>query len=149
MIERLKFKIDLGATFWDKTPSYEVYINDAYISSGSVASDNVIQEIEIDLKEGDYILKVRLNNKDEADTIQDDSGNIIKDMLLHIKGLQIDDIDMGPLLWSNSKFTLDTPVEYPPGNIITEYAECVDLGHNGTWEFRFKSPMYDWLLDTL
>jgi len=149
MIEILKFKVTLNSTGWDKKPEYQILIGDALVANGTVGGNLIDEIFEIDLKEGDYTLKVQLCNKDETDTVQDESGNIVKDMLLHIKGLQIDDIDMGPWLWSNSKFTLDTPVEYPPGNIISEYVNCVDLGHNGVWEFKFKSPMYEWLLDIL
>ena len=49
----------------------------------------------------------------------------------------------------------DIPDDSAAVSIITEAAfialikEATRLGHNGTWEFKFSSPFYLWLLENL
>ena len=68
-------------------------------------------------------------------------------MLLNIDGITIDDISLGQLLW-NAEYILDKPQQYNSKE-ITELANCVNLGWNGTYVFKFTSPFYIWLLEKL
>jgi hypothetical protein len=147
MIEKIKFKIKLSGSYDDKKPEYQIRINDALIASGAASVYGIEEEFEVELREDQYELRVSLTNKTEDDTLVE-NGVIVKDMLLNIDHVAIDGIDITPLLWK-SRYTLDSPIEYPPGNVIESYERCVNLGHNGTWAFAFSIPLYDWLLETL
>ena len=144
--ERLHFKIGLGGTYWKKVPVYSILINDNVIFTKEIetASGEIsFIEFDQDFVEGPSVLKIRLENKDWTDTVQnDDKTEILKDMLLNIKSVEIDEIDLGNLIYSKSQFVgneADRPV----------LTQCVDLGWNGSWELPFESPFYIWLLENI
>lgn len=148
-VENLHFKIGLTGTYWDKKPQYSILINDTLIQLGQI--DTLTDEIcyvEFDhtVTEGPAILKIRLENKEDSDVVKDnytsENFTIIKDMLLSIKSLEIDNVDIGNIFWKNSTFTGDDPRR----PVLTN---CVDLGWNGTWELTFESPFYIWLLENI
>jgi len=145
-LERLHFKIGLGGTYWKKVPVYSILINDKVIQSAKVAgaSDEVeIIEFDADIEEGPARLQIRLENKDWTDTIQnEDKTEILKDMLLNIVSVEIDEIDLGNLIFTKSEFVGDDS-----SRPVLDC--CVNLGWNGTWTLPFDSPFYIWLLENI
>jgi hypothetical protein len=151
--ETLVFKIGLSGTFHDRRPAYSVSVDGrAYADSEvSVATDEVFYvEFGVDVAEdADHLLSIRLNNKQDTDVIEnEDKTAIVKDMLLNIKSIEVDDIDLGGLLWTHSRYQLDQPHRFNE-EIVTELKNCVNLGFNGAWELRFTAPFYVWLLENL
>ena len=148
-VERLHFKIGLAGTYWDKKPQYSILINDSIVETReiSVPSGEVSYiEFDRDVAEGSTTLKIRLENKTDSDVVKDDETKedflIVKDLLLHIKSVEIDDINLGDIIWKKSTFTgadSNRPV----------LTNCVDLGWNGTWVLEFTSPFYIWLLENI
>ena len=147
--ETLHFKVGLGGTYWNKVPAYSIMLNDTEIMKGQItAPSGECEYIEFDaeLPEGTNALKIRLENKDNSDVVKDDSNKddfvIVKDMLLDIHSILIDELDLGTLTRSCSSFT---------GDDITRpvLTNCVNLGWNGTWTLTFDSPFYMWLLENL
>ena len=55
-----------------------------------------------------YLLTLQRTGKSKGQTIVNDKGDILKDQLLHIKSIEIDEIDLGALVFEG----LYTPV-YP------------------------------------
>jgi len=156
--ERLKIKLELYATMWDKPPHAEILINDtSYYNddiTGSEDNPNII-EFEHEFEENkSYELIINRSGKNKTQTIIDDKGNILKDQLLHIKSIEIDEIDIGGLVYEG----VYTP-EYPEPwatqqresgqDLKDSFKNVTQLGFNGTWSFRFESPFYMWLLENL
>jgi hypothetical protein len=145
-IERLHFKIGLTSTYWDKHPIYSILLNDEIIETREISAppgETFFVEFDRDVVEGSSALKIRLENKDWTDTIEnEDKTAIIKDILLSIKCIEIEKIDLGELIWKKSIFTGDDP-DRPVLD------KCVDLGWNGTWELKFENPFYIWLLENI
>ena len=113
-----------------------------------------IVEFEHELEEGKaYHFTINRSGKDKRERIID-YGKIVKDQLLHIKSIEIDEIDIGSLVYEG----IYKP-EYPEpwasqqaekGNKLPETLKNVtQMGHNGTWTFTFTSPFYMWLLENL
>ena len=94
----------------------------------------------------EHELKIRLNNKQDEDTIIE-NNQIVKDMILNIDGIEIDDVDIGNLRWS-ADYKLDQVREYN-GKQTDHIDNCVNLGFNGTYTLKFTSPFYVWLLEKL
>ena len=157
-IEKISFKIELYATFWDKPPIVEVFVNnDSQHKSEITGSEKepTIIKFTKDLKAGEkYTLKFARTGKIKGQTIVNDKGDILKDQLLHIKSIEIDEIDLGALVFEG----LYTPVypepwhsqqvknnTAPPKSI----KNSTSMGHDGTWELQFESPFYMWLLENL
>jgi len=156
--ERLKFKLELYATYWDKPPVAEISINSEsqYQSkiTGTEKEPTVI-EFEKEFTEGEkYNLVISRSGKDTKQTVVNAEGGIEKDQLLHIKSIEIDEIDIGSLVYEG----VYTP-EYPEpwysqqisaGNTPEKsFKNVTTIGHNGTWTLAFESPFYMWLLENL
>ena len=136
--EQLNFKITLSGTYWDKKPEYDILLNETVMAHGFADNNNVIEftaDLEEDIK---HTLCVRLLNKEDSDTVQnEDKTEIVKDMLLNIEQIYLDDISLGTLKWTHSKYVANGKT----------YENCVNLGWNGDWILQFESPFYIWLLE--
>ena len=145
--EKLSFVVALSGTFWERRPHFSIWLDDHQVVASEIVS-LAQQEIKFErtIDEGAHTLKIRLENKTNADT-NIRNGEIIDDMLLNIDDITIDDISLGNLLWS-AEYILDHPQEYR-GQTITKLDNCVNLGWNGTWILKFTSPFYIWLLEQL
>jgi hypothetical protein len=156
--EKLKFKLELYATYWDKPPVVEILINgeSQYRSeiTGSEQKTTVI-EFEKAFTEGETgTLTILRSFKNQTQTKLNAKGEIEKDQLLHIKSIEIDEIDIGTLVyegvytpeypepWHSQQVKKGTPPEKSFKNVTT-------MGHNGTWTLGFQSPFYMWLLENL
>jgi len=133
--ENLSFKISLTGTFWDRRPQFSVWLDDHVVTQSEIASSaEQIVSFERRVDEGSHTLKIRLENKTNADT--------------NIKnGDVIDDISLGNLLWS-AEYILDEKQMYQ-GKEIDHLDGCINLGWNGTYVLKFTSPFYIWLLEKL
>jgi len=145
--ENLKFKIGLSGTYWDKTPRYSIWVNDSkYAGEQITLPSNQIFYIEFQVDcavESENFLKIKLENKEDSDTVENtERTEILKDMLLNIHSIEIDDIAIDQLMWSESQFLPDNPDRPTLDN-------CVNLGWNGSYILKFTSPFYLWLLGSL
>ena len=155
--EKLKFKLELYATMWNKPPIANINIDNKSYFKEEITGTNdkpTIIEFEHELEEGKlYSLIIDRLGKDKNQTIVENK-KIVKDQLLNIKYIEIDDIDIGNLVYEG----VYKP-EYPEpwatqqaeaGNKLPETLKNVTkIGHNGTWTFTFDSPFYMWLLENL
>lgn len=154
--EKIHFKIELSGTYWEKKPHYTISVNDveyvnAYITKGSDEREFVEFDCEVE-EDAQHVLKVRFDNKDVSDVVKDDplaeNFIIVKDMLLNIHSIEVDDIELGNLHQMLATYKYDEPQDFPePGS--TEIQYCVNFGANGTYELEFTSPFYLWLLEKI
>jgi hypothetical protein len=154
--EKVHFKIGLSGTYWDKKPHYTISIDDkeyvnAHITKDSGTTEYVEFDCEVE-EEAEHVLRIRLDNKAAEDTVTDNPDladcKIIKDMLLNLISIEVDDIELGTIAQMFGVFKFDEPQNYPsPG--ATEIPLCVNFGFNGTYELQFSSPFYLWLLEKI
>ena len=147
MSEELKFEVKLSGTYWGKRPQYSVWLDDHVVMQSEIVSE-AIQTVAFTktIDSSDHTLKIRLENKTDQDT-KVVNGEVVKDMLLNIEDIVIDDISLGNLLW-NATYILDKPQLFQ-GKTIDHLDHCVNLGWNGTYVLKFSSPFYIWLLEKL
>ena len=147
--ETLRFRVGLSGTYYDRAPAYRVLVNDEEYAAGtvSVPSGEVFYiDFDCSLAENAaHCLRIRLEDKRSTDTLVE-NGEIVRDQLLNIETVSIDDLELGTLVWSKSRYRLDQPQRFND-EIITELANCVNLGWNGTYELAFTVPFYFWLLE--
>jgi len=143
---------------WDKPPVAEVKLNSkSYFKSEITGTeqDPIVIEFEAELtEESEYNLIIERSGKGKNQTVLNDKREIIKDQLLHIKSIEIDEIDIGPLVYEG----VYTP-KYPEpwatqqresGNDLKDsFKNVTQMGFNGAWKFTFSSPFYMWLLENL
>lgn len=140
--EKLKFKVGLSGTYWDRLPEFSIWVDDQQLVKGVAGSETQYYEFDVSLEEKPHKLLIRLENKSDSDVVQDENKQIIKDMLLNIHDIEIDDISLTHLLWNITKFVGDDPSR----PVITG---CVNMGWNGAFTLEFYSPFYQWLLENL
>lgn len=145
--EKLTFAITLSGTYWNRKPQFSIWLDDHVIVQSEIASPaQQTLNFERTINEGEHALKIRLENKIDEDVVID-NGEVVKDMLLNIDDIIIDDISLGNLLWS-AQYILDKKQQYK-GQTIDHLDSCVNLGWNGTYILKFTSPFYIWLLEKL
>ena len=156
--EKLKFKLELHATMWDRPPHAEILLNNKSYFKGDITGTEDkpdLIEFEHELAEGKKSeLIIKRSGKLVNQTVVNDKGDLLKDQLLHIKSIEIDEIDLGALVYEG----VYTP-RYPEpwatqqreaGTELKEsFKNVTVMGHDGTWRFKFESPFYMWLLENL
>jgi hypothetical protein len=143
MIDSVDFKINVESTYWKfNFPDVTISVDDVVLYDGD-AMDPIEATGTVDLEPGMHKLTIRMSGKQPTDTETDEDGNRVNDVLLHIKNIEFDNIDLGYCKWKSSRY-------YPEGDDTPEYLEgVVDLGWNGDYVIEFESPMYIWLLENL
>jgi len=156
--ENIKFKIELYATMWDKPPVAEVSINDkvyfTWFIKGTEDKPTLIEFVH-ECEEGkDYELIIKRSGKDKNQTVVDKKGNVLQDQLLEIKSIEIDEIDIGALVY-NGVYKPEYPEPWATQQraagteLLESFKNVTSMGHNGTWRLKFESPFYMWLLENL
>jgi hypothetical protein len=143
--ETLKFRIGLSGTFWNKVPLFSIRIDGIELIAGFVSTkETAYYQFAADLEEDkQHLLEIRLENKTDSDTVlSEDNKTIIKDMLLNIDSIEIDETELEGLKWSISEFVADDPNKPVLKN-------CINLGWNGSYKLEFSSPFYLWLLENM
>lgn len=145
--ETLAFKIGISGTYWGKRPQYSILIDNHEIATGFIKNDSDQVEyltFTASIAENqEHCLQIKLLNKDIYDTVENaDKTAILKDMLLNIHSVEIDEISLEHLMWSASKFIADD--SHRP-----TLEQCVNLGWNGAYTLTFSSPFYLWLLENM
>jgi hypothetical protein len=156
--EKLKFKLELWAEYWDEAPYIKILINNhVHFKNeikGTEKEPNVIEFEHELIEEEKYKLIIERVGKNKKQTVVDHNGKIIKDQLLHIKSIEIDEIDIGALVYE-AVYTPQYPEPWATqqrlaGNTLPEsFKNVTTIGHNGTWQLNFASPFYMWLLENL
>ena len=145
--ETLKFQIGVSGSYWDKKPAYSVSVDGVEQVSYIIAADTgVVEYAEFTLalaEDSPHLLEIKLLNKTDDDVVQSqDQTEIVKDMLLNIESISIDDIELGQIKWDQSEFVAEDPDRPTLKN-------CVNLGWNGSYQLKFSSPFYLWLLEKM
>jgi len=141
-METLSFKIGLSGTFFNNVPAYSILLDGVNQSAGKVSTDTEIIEFSANIEDNrDHLLEIRLENKTNNDTVIE-NGKIVKDTLLNIDSITIDDIELGELKWSMSKFVADDTTR-------PTLQRCVNLGWNGSYQIRFTGPFSLWMLENM
>ncbi len=156
--EKLKFKIELYATMWDKPPVAEILINDqSYFMDEIKSTEDKPHLIEFTHEleeEKEHSLIINRTNKGRNQTVINEKGDITHDQLLHIKRIEIDEIDIGALMFEG-EYTPKYPEPWATQqresgqDLKDSFKNVSQMGFNGTWEFKFSSPFYMWLLENL
>jgi hypothetical protein len=156
--EKLKFKLELYATTWDKPPHAEIVVGGKTYFDGDITSTEdkpTVVEFEHEFTEGEGSeLIIKRSGKGKGQTVINDNGDVLKDQLLHIKSIEIDEIDLGALVYEG----VYTP-QYPEPwasqqrqagvELQESFKNVTAMGHDGKWAFKFGSPFYMWLLENL
>jgi hypothetical protein len=161
--EKLLIKIGLSGIYWDKKPLFQILVNGEVIKESEITAPSGEVEYHEFAKEfresTDHILSIRFLNKTpdqtvKADDYTEENMSIAKDMLLVVENLEIDtvDIPIGADYGDEARYgiyKLDQPVTYKGESGVTEIPGIRHMGWNGSYDIKFGSPFYIWLLENL
>ena len=156
--EKLKYKLELFATMWDQPPHAEILVNDQSCWKGAVEGTEdkptLIQFECTHSEDADVKFEIKRSNKTNNQTVVNAKGDILKDQMLHIKKIEIDEIALSALVYEGEYFP-----EYPEPwatqqresgqDLRDSFKNVTAMGFNGTWRFNFRTPFYMWLLENL
>jgi hypothetical protein len=136
----------------NKNPRIGISINSEKLDEFEAVPDEVgITKVSysIEVPEGENILAISLLNKEsDKDTVVNDNGEITDDLNCEILGVTIEGVELDNLVRAHGTYYLNEPVFYNneensvlPGHTF--------LSWNGTFKFRFSSPLYIWLLENV
>lgn len=146
MSDKTQIKIHYTHDWIDHPLKIITKFNDRIINVDVSGKNEVI--IDKTLSSGyneSQIVSLEISDKTEANTRVDANGNILTDTLIHIKSLMLNEIEMMPLIYHREDFQFF----YINNQKDQVLKKLVEIGHNGTWEFHFKTPIYDWMLECL
>ena len=150
-LEKVDFKLTLSAE-WYRLPCHvkiwldEELIEDTEIRERKSQGEKRVIEFNRELNDGDHAIKIQYLDKTDADTTIDAQRNILKDHLLNIDEIEIDEIELGFMAFKEGIFHPDREIRPDLPEIMRE---MVCIGYNGTWEIRFQVPTYIWFLENL
>ena len=154
--EKLHVKLGIRGTYWKKVPHYVITFNNSIIKEADISQpSDVVEYVEFDAEyDTDSVsISVRLTNKEDSDVQKDsyddpENYKIIGDMLLTVESLEVDEIDLGNLLFDQGVYTVDSPVEYD-GEVTSTIKNCMTMGWNGVWSLGWTNPFYIWMLENI
>ena len=97
--ENIKFKLQLYSEYWSRPPIVEIFVNDQpkYMKEITETKDKpAVIEFTTPLEECPASLKIKRTGKDIRQTVVE-NGEVVKDQLVCIKGIEIDEIDYDDL----------------------------------------------------
>ena len=137
---------DLDTTSSDSEIAILVYVDNVCVfETLHLKSIHHFSHTINDDDECEHELKVVMSGKTTEHTKIDDSGNILKDVLISITNANIDDIDITQIFLNKIVYTHDF------NGTQSEITDTFHgyMGCNGTLHFKFATPMYLWLLENM
>ena len=146
MLTNLPFECQISATDANSKLQFEMRVNDQSVfkSNSIVEPTKISYNFENDESQT-YRLQFIMSGKTASDTILDDQGNIVNDVMLTISNILIDDIDITHLLIEKAEYTHD----FNGSQDATVDKFYGNMGCNGTVTFEFTTPFYLWLLENM
>jgi len=144
-LEKIKFKLEYTHIWIDHPLTIITRINDRVINLDVSGQQDVVIEKELSIPKGQNKVSIELMNKNESNTIIDQNQNILQDTLIQLKNLELQEIMC--LHMCDSR---DDLAQFKINNTDNEIlTKTTTFGQNGTFEFSFCTPLYDWLLEQL
>lgn len=154
--ETIQFRLMLTAEYWDLPPCAIISINDVEKFNGAIIGNkDLLQEIVFShtLEFGNaYQLTIDRYNKN-SDQCQILENGSMRDQLLQIHSVIIDEINIRDIVWTQSRFFPVYPEPWATeqitlGNTLeTGIIGETILGHNGQWVLGITSPFWQYIFD--
>jgi hypothetical protein len=125
------FEVTLIGHYWDLIPEYAIYCNTRLICRRAIPTRTGIAYTEHFDHVGDEPVTLRINfeNKmSDQSVLNLDRTRLIRDMLLEVHSIKVDDRPVG--VEANSLYTLDQKNIYN-GQLVKEIAHINVMGYNG------------------
>lgn len=124
---------------------FRASLNGQEIWSGDPSVSQEITHEFPDTDDTQYLLEFHLDGKRPEHTKINDQGDILEDLLITIKDVSLDGIDIQQLVYEHAEYHHDFNGTREP---INDQFFGV-MGCNGTIKLEFTTPIYMWLLENM
>ena len=170
LAEDIEFSVVLSGTYWgDRRPEFDIELDGTVITSGRILAPssrvglvnpemtdewlaNIKEKFTFtrELEPGDHVLDIVFKNKQPGDTGGFVDGGVLRDLLLHLDAIKLDNIDITDQLHDLITYHLDRPQQYGDMTEPTDtLKKTLTMGFNGRLRLQFSTPLYIWLLENL
>jgi len=144
-METVKISFDIETSDAECPMGVEIWLDHTVLLSHNHVQEKITFSNDISDDDGEHKLRVVISGKTSDHTRVDEAGNIVKDAILQISNVVIDDIDVNQLFLEKCVYT---------HNFNDTQPEIQDTFHgvagcNGTITFEFSTPIYLWLLENM
>ena len=141
-METIQLKAVIDSEYFNNPPHLRISLDKDVLADFPVTEETVIEkELTID-DDKTYKLNFTLHDKSKYDTVVED-GKIVKDTVVKIKQVEIDDVDITSMMTVNQD---NFYYIHKDGSKDIFYDT---MGVNGTSTIEFTTPFYVWLLENL
>lgn len=144
-METNKISFDIDTSDAECLLGVEIWLDDTVLLKNNHIQEKINFSYDISDNADEHELKIKLFGKTLEHTQIDAAGNIIKDVMLQISNVLIDEIDIDKLFLEKCKYIHDFNGTQP--EIADNFFGIA--GCNGTISFRFSTPIYLWLLENM
>jgi hypothetical protein len=144
-MEKISLSFEVSATSSANDVSVSVFLDQAEIFSAPASALPQRVDYEFNDVEGQHVLAIQMSGKTQEHTQIDGEGNIIDDVLVGVKNVELDGINIDKLIWSLANYQHDFNGTQP----TTTMKFYGTMGCNGTVSLEFTTPVYLWLLENM
>jgi len=145
MSDNIKLQVEISSTDSSVPLGFEAWLNNDKFYDTDWVKEPTLVAHEFSDVDAEHEIRFVLKNKLNEHTICDDQGNIVKDALLEIKNLKLDDIELNELFFQKAMYTHN----FNGNGVDTTQLFVGSMGCNGTVSLKFSSPVYLWLLENM
>lgn len=131
-------KFDFKVSECNGWPTIVFLVDDDTLLEHQFTQEQETIELPIDVLDGEHLLEIERINVTRDNTQIDQTGHIIKDQLVELLNIYIDNVRLPEFFKYRGTYTLNGQ-SYPQG---------LTWGGNGIWSWDFETPIIDWAIDT-
>lgn len=152
--EKIWFTFWFTSFYWDRPPHIKILIDDVLLHESDVVESSCKIELQTTLTFSPHRLTVIRGGKTPDQTRMLPDGSY-ETQYLTLDKLEIDRINVRNLIWHDSKYFPIYPEPWATEQrnagheVASEITGELFFGHNGTWQFDFASPFYQYLVDRI
>jgi hypothetical protein len=127
-------EFNFSATECNGWPKLKFYIDDDLYEDYKFCSDEAKIFLPIELLNGKHLLQIELYGKTQNNTVVDKNNTIIKDQLVILNSIKLDNVQLPEMFLYLGRFTGNP--NFPQ----------LTWGVNGFWNWTFETPIIDWAI---
>ena len=140
-----KISYTIGTTDSTAPLGIEIWLDQTCVFDSNHLTETINLSHDVDSADASHELRFIMKNKLPEHTQINEAGEIIKDARLTISDMQFEEIPLEQLFLKYTVYTHDFNGTAP----ISTNQFYGELGCNGELSFKFKTPVYIWLLENM
>ena len=144
-METVKISFDIETSDPECPLGIEIWLDNTVLLTNNHLQEKIVFSHDISDDDGEHELKIIISGKTSNHTQIDTQGNIIKDAMLLLSNVAVDELEVNQLFLDKCVYTHDFNGTHPK----IEQAFYGVAGCNGIISFKFSTPLYLWLLENM